>query len=101
MALKSLELNHTQDITNSQGVVPFDLTPGQYYQWEFKTLIVEKQIIDPDAEGAAADARHRNAQVVNRVVQGLTLDALNVAMDIGVSRHVFLKKTVFLTWLRK
>ena len=53
---------------------------------EFKTLIIEKQIIDSDAESAAADARHRNAQVVNRVIQGLTLDALNVAMDIGVTR---------------
>ena len=86
MALKSLELHHAQNITNSQGVVPFDGTPGQYYQWEFKTLMVQLQILDPDADGAASDAKHRNAQVVNRVIQGLTLDALNVAMDIGVSR---------------
>ena len=86
MALKSLELHHAQNITNSQGIVPFDGTSGQHYQWEFKTEMIHLQILDPDAENAAPDAKHKNAQVVNRVIQGLTLDALNVAMDIGVAR---------------
>ena len=86
MALKSLELHHATNITNTQGIVPFDGTPGQFYQWVFKTEMVQMQILDPDESGAASDAKHKNAQVVNRVIQGLTLDALNVAMDISVAR---------------
>ena len=66
--------------------MPFDGTSGQFFQWEFKTEVTQLQILDPDAEGAVSDAKQKNAQVVNRVIQGLTLDALNVAMDIGVAR---------------
>ena len=45
-----------------------------------------RQLSDPAAEGAARDTAEKNARVVNSVVNGLTQDALNLAMDIRVDR---------------
>ena len=89
MALKSLTLNSAGNLTShSSGVTPFDGTPANYHQWEFKTLMKSCQIQDPGEEGQGTtyDVSAKNAKILESVVSGLTHDALQLAMDIGVQR---------------
>ena len=72
--------------SHSSGVTPFDGNAAHFYQWEFKTLMKAQQLQDPAAEDASAGTKERNAKVVDSIISGLTQEALQTAMDIGVER---------------
>ena len=78
MALTSLKFKHQRGDhdENRAGVPTYDGNPSGFHNWEFRTLMKAK-----------ATEVGKGAQQIEKVIGALRGDALQCAMDIGISLH--------------